>query len=216
MAPDFHTLRTVAVTAVVTSAAWVVAGALWMNGAVPTVGSVEPERLPMAARPPLPGQAASRPASSAKVRSLSEPALRIPVAGVQAEQLADTFSQAREQGLRSHDAIDIPAPRGTPVLAAAAGRVEKLFLSKPGGKTIYIRSGDGRRIYYYAHLDQYAPSLAEGQQVSAGQVLGAVGSTGNADPSVPHLHFAVMQTDLDARWWEPALAINPYPLLRGR
>lgn len=138
------------------------------------------------------------------------------MAGVQAEQLADTFSQAREQGLRSHDAIDIPAPRGTSVLAAAAGRVEKLFLSKPGGKTIYIRSGDGRRIYYYAHLDQYAPSLSEGQQVSVGQVLGVVGSTGNAAPSVPHLHFAVMQTDPDARWWEPALAINPYPLLRGR
>lgn len=179
----------------------------------------------MAARPPL-QQAASPPASSVpktsapprsgQGRSSPEPALRIPVAGVRPEQLSDTFAQAREQGLRSHDAIDIPAPRGTPVLAAAAGRVEKLFLSKPGGKTIYIRSGDGRRIYYYAHLDQYAPSLSEGQQVSAGQVLGAVGSTGNADPSVPHLHFAVMQTDPDARWWEPALAINPYPLLRGR
>ena len=108
------------------------------------------------------------------------------------------------------------AAEGTPVIAAAPGKVEKLFLSKPGGMTIYVRSPDGRMIYYYAHLRDYAPGLAEGQQVTAGQRLGSVGHTGNASPDGPHLHFALMQTTPEAKWYQPTVALNPYPLLVGR
>lgn len=142
--------------------------------------------------------------------------LVIPVEGVRAGQLRDTFTQARAGGLRVHDAIDIMAPRGTPVLAAAPGRIEKLFVSKAGGNTVYQRAADGALIYYYAHLDAYAPGLAEGQAVRAGQRIGTVGSTGNADPAAPHLHFAVLRTRAGAKWYDPATPLNPYPLLRGR
>ena len=142
--------------------------------------------------------------------------LVIPVEGVRAAQLSDTFNQARDAGLRVHDAIDILAPRGTPVLAAAAGRIEKLFTSKAGGITIYQRSPDGALILYYAHLDAYAAGLAEGQSVRAGQRIASVGSTGNADPAAPHLHFAVLRTRAEAKWYDPAVPLNPYPLLGGR
>ena len=141
------------------------------------------------------------------------PALLVPVRGVQASQLSDTFTQARGTG-RRHDAIDIMAPRGTPVLAVADGSVEKLFLSKPGGRTIYQFDPDRKVAYYYAHLDSYAPLLAEGQQVRRGQVLGYVGSTGNASPEAPHLHFAIFVLGPEKHWWQ-GTAINPYPLLGG-
>jgi murein DD-endopeptidase MepM/ murein hydrolase activator NlpD len=142
--------------------------------------------------------------------------MRIPVAGIAASELEDTFTQARAAGARSHDAIDILAPEGTPVIAAAPGRVEKLFLSEEGGNTVYVRSGDRRQIFYYAHLASYAPGLREGQAVQAGQVLGTVGYTGNADPAAPHLHFAVSNADPRQGWSQEALAINPYPLLARR
>ena len=106
------------------------------------------------------------------------------------------------------------AAAGTPVVAAAPGTVERLFQSDAGGNTIYVRSQDRQTIHYYAHLQDYAPGLREGQSVQRGQRLGSVGSSGNADPAAPHLHFAIMRTTPDAEWWEPATAVNPYPLLR--
>jgi murein DD-endopeptidase MepM/ murein hydrolase activator NlpD len=105
------------------------------------------------------------------------------------------------------------APKGTSVLSSAPGTIEKLFRSKAGGNTIYVRSTDGETIYYYAHLDSYAEGLREGQRVRRGQRLGMVGSSGNASAEAPHLHFAILQTTADAEWWEPANAVNPYPLL---
>ena len=141
------------------------------------------------------------------------PPLLVPVRGVQPRQLSDTFTQSRGEG-RRHDAIDIMAPRGTPVLAVADGRIEKLFLSKPGGRTIYQFDPAGRVAYYYAHLDAYAPLLSEGTQVKRGQVIGYVGSTGNASPDAPHLHFAIFLLGPEKRWWE-GTAVNPYPLLGG-
>ena len=140
--------------------------------------------------------------------------LTVPVAGVRREDLVDTFTQSRGEG-RAHDAIDILAARGTPVLAAAPGTVEKLFLSKLGGNTIYVRSRDRRWLYYYAHLDAYAPGLAEGQHVRQGQVIARVGHTGNASAEGPHLHFAINQMSPGQKWWEGE-PINPYPLLAGK
>ena len=140
--------------------------------------------------------------------------LTVPVQGVAPEALADTFSDARSQG-RRHDAIDIPAPAGTPVLAVEDGHIAKLFLSRPGGITVYQFDPARQYSYYYAHLQRYAEGLQEGQRVRRGQVLGYVGSTGNADPAAPHLHFAIARLPADRAWWkgEP---INPYPVLRGR
>ena len=141
--------------------------------------------------------------------------LAIPVAGVRPNQLVDTYTQARAGGARVHDAIDIMADQGTPVVAAAPGTVEKLFFSDGGGGiTVYVRSPDKRWMYYYAHLAGYAPGLREGQQVKRGTPLGRVGSTGNANPEGPHLHFAIHRMQPGDGWWEGS-AINPYPLLAG-
>ena len=142
--------------------------------------------------------------------------LAIPVGGMKPEQLVDTYTQARAGGQRRHDAIDIMAAEGTPVIAAAPGRVEKLFFSDGGGGiTAYVRSPDQRWIYYYAHLQGYAPGLAEGQQVKRGQLLGRVGFTGNANPAGPHLHFAINRMNPGEKWWQ-GTPINPYPLLAGK
>ncbi|HEV7269818.1 M23 family metallopeptidase [Pseudoxanthomonas sp.] len=137
--------------------------------------------------------------------------LLIPVQGARAADLRDTFSDARSEG-RSHDAIDIMAPRGTPVVAVADGHVEKLFTSERGGLTVYQFEPSGRYAYYYAHLDRYADGLAEQQTIRRGQVIGYLGFTGNASPDAPHLHFAIFQLGPERRWWE-GTAINPYPLL---
>lgn len=142
--------------------------------------------------------------------------LVIPVAGVKPGQLVDTHTQARAGGQRTHDAIDIMAPTGQPVVAAAPGRVEKLYFSAGGGGiTAYIRSDDGRWSYYYAHLSAYAPGLHEGQHLQRGAPVGYVGATGNADPAGPHLHFAINRMNPGEKWWQGA-PINPYPLLAGK
>lgn len=139
--------------------------------------------------------------------------LLIPVAGVRPEQLRDTFSEARSEG-RTHDAIDIPAPEGTPVLAAADGRIIKLFQSKPGGTTIYQLDPDNKTVYYYAHLERYADGLTEGHFAHRGEVIAYVGDTGNAGPGNYHLHFSISIVSDPKRYWE-GTNINPYPLLRG-
>ena len=142
--------------------------------------------------------------------------LAVPVAGIKPEQLSDTYTQARAGGARLHDAIDIMAPEGTPVVAAADGTVEKLFLSQGGGGiSAYVRSPDQRWIFYYAHLQGYAPGLGEGQKVRRGQPLGRVGHTGNANPAGPHLHFAIHRMQPGEKWYNGS-AINPYPLLAGK
>lgn len=152
--------------------------------------------------------------------SPSQPAagasLLVPVAGVAPAQLEDTWGQERGGGTRLHRAIDIAAPAGTPVVAASAGRVEKLYLSEEGGLTAYLRTPDGQALHYYAHLQDYAPGLREGAVLPRGAPIGYVGSTGNADPASPHLHFEVLRTRPDAEWYEEAEPVNPYPLLAGR
>lgn len=137
--------------------------------------------------------------------------LLIPVAGIKADQLRDTFSQPRGAE-RVHEALDIPAPVGTPVYAVADGRIAKLFNSKPGGLTIYQFDPTEKYSYYYAHLDHYAAALKEGQQVKRGDLIGYVGATGNADPAAPHLHFAMFELGPEKNWWQ-GKPVNPYPLL---
>jgi murein DD-endopeptidase MepM/ murein hydrolase activator NlpD len=140
-------------------------------------------------------------------------ALVIPVAGVKPAQLLDTYTDARGGG-RTHEAIDIMAPRGTPVYAVEDGRVEKLFESKQGGLTVYQFDRDGELAYYYAHLDSYAPGLAEGQALRQGDLVGYVGSTGNANPDGPHLHFAIFRLGPEHKWWK-GTPVNPFPFLRN-
>ena len=137
--------------------------------------------------------------------------LLIPVAGVRPEQLRDTFAEARSEG-RVHDAIDIPAPRGTPVIAAADGPIVKLFQSERGGTTIYQLSTDGKFVYYYAHLDRYADGLAEGHFAKQGETIAFVGDTGNAGPGNYHLHFSIAEIPSPKDFWH-GININPYPLL---
>lgn len=138
--------------------------------------------------------------------------LIIPVAGVRREQLIDTFSEARSEG-RTHDAIDIPAAAGTPVIAAADGEIIKLFQSERGGTTIYQLSTDRKLVFYYAHLQAYAPNLHEGQYAHQGDVIAYVGDTGNAGPGNFHLHFSIAILSDPKRYWD-GTNINPYPLLR--
>jgi murein DD-endopeptidase MepM/ murein hydrolase activator NlpD len=150
--------------------------------------------------PPLPG--ASSPPQS----------LIIPVAGVRPDQLRDTFSESRSEG-RIHDALDIPAPRGTAVVAAADGPIVKLFQSERGGTTIYQLSTDGRFVYYYAHLDRYAEGLVENHYAKQGETIAYVGDTGNAGPGNYHLHFSIAEISNPKDFWH-GQNINPYPLLR--
>jgi murein DD-endopeptidase MepM/ murein hydrolase activator NlpD len=145
--------------------------------------------------------------------ALAAKKLTLPVLGVQASALRDNYSDAR--GGHIHDALDIPAPRGTEVLAVEDGTVAKLFTSRDGGLTVYAFDPSGTYCYYYAHLDRYAKGLAAGMSVRRGEVLGYVGTTGNAPPQSPHLHFAIFKMGSDKRWWEGA-PINPYPVLTGR
>ena len=209
-------LRIAAITATLTSAAWILFGSGFLHtvgGSFAGIGK---------------GGATQRPSSSIPVavptaqtaHPLPPPVVsggyQLPVAGVRVDQLTDTFTAARGGGARSHEAIDIMAPRGTPVLAAVPGTVEKLFLSKLGGNTIYVRSADRRTITYYAHLDRYMPGLAENQQVQRGQQIGFVGSTGDASPDAPHLHFAILAVSPDKGWYQSDRAINPYPILTGK
>ena len=139
-------------------------------------------------------------------------ALIIPVAGVKPDQLTDTFTQARSGG-RVHDAIDIMAPLGTSVMAAADGTILKFHDSVPGGITIYELSADKRFVYYYAHLQRRADELHEGDVVKQGIKIGFVGDTGNAGAGNYHLHFAIWSVDDPKNFWN-GLKLNPYLLLR--
>ena len=218
-------LATILLTAILVSLCWIVAGFLGLlPGSEPQnvrddaiEAKASPVETPSTGTTPV-TRTAQRPQPDigrVPVGVTGPGELTIPVAGVKASELVDTFTQARAGGARRHDAIDIMAPTGTPVVAAAPGTVEKIFWSDAGGKTLYVRSVDGSRIHYYAHLDQYAPGIEEGDRVRAGQRLGTVGYSGNANPDAPHLHFEVMATTPDREWFEETSALNPYPLLAG-
>lgn len=134
----------------------------------------------------------------------------IPVQGVVVSELRDTYGDPRTG--HAHEALDIMAPRGTPVLSATSGRLMKLFTSIPGGTMVYAADTSDRFILMYGHLDRYADGLVEGMALTRGQVIGYVGSTGDASDSAPHLHFALARGKPSVAWWKGD-AVNPYPLL---
>jgi murein DD-endopeptidase MepM/ murein hydrolase activator NlpD len=142
------------------------------------------------------------------------PVLQMPVEGVRPSDLRRDFDDKRGGG-RVHQALDILAPKGTPVLAVADGKIRKLFTSKAGGLTIYQYDEAEKTCFYYAHLDRYAAGIREGMSVKSGSLIGYVGTTGNAPPGAPHLHFAVTRLPPTKEWWKGE-AIDPFPLLTAR
>ena len=210
MGRGFTIASTAVVTGVLVSAFWVFAYNIALapkgpNGTVSASGdvaTVDPRGGP--------------PVAVAEGIEVGPAGLALPVVGVKRNELVDTYSQARAGGARVHDALDIMAPVGRPVISAAPGRVEKIFFSKGGGgNSVYVRSDDGRWSYYYAHLSAYAPGLYEGQHLLRGSPVGFVGFSGNANPAGPHLHFAINRMSAGEKWYQ-GRAINPYPLLAGK
>ena len=223
-------ILTIVITVTLTSAAWIVFGSYLFEDEgvlsrtrVTAAGDAEADRsgdqgvvagaVGEVARGSSDASPTMRKTTALSPETAQTSTLVVPVLNVKPGDLLNTFRDERDGGERLHEAIDIMAASGTTVVAAAPGMVEKLYQSNAGGNTIYVRSEDRQTLYYYAHLSKYADGLREGQQIRRGQRLGEVGSSGNADPSAPHLHFALLRTTPDAEWWEPATAINPYPLL---
>ena len=167
------------------------------TGAPPEVSPPPPSPEPVLTAPPA--------------KELEGRELIVPVEGISPDQLTRSFEQKR--GERLHEAIDILAPRGTPVKAVEGGRIARLFYSKAGGITIYQFDPTERFCYYYAHLERYAEGLVEGQQVRRGQVIGYVGVSGNAPKNTPHLHFAIFRLTSAKRWWE-GTPVDPYQVLK--
>jgi murein DD-endopeptidase MepM/ murein hydrolase activator NlpD len=154
------------------------------------------------------------PVVPADLDALRRESLIIPVAGVAAKDLVDSFDDERS-GKRHHNALDIMAKRNTPVLAAVSGTVLKLHNSVAGGLSVYMSDPTSRFVMMYAHLDSYKPGLAAGQTVKQGDLLGFVGSTGDASPLAPHLHFQITRNDNMKEWWK-GTPINPFPIFRPR
>jgi murein DD-endopeptidase MepM/ murein hydrolase activator NlpD len=181
-----------------------------------TVVPSEPEATLVKTPPPATPAAPVTAASAAEVTSseleLRNRKLDLPVQGASRADLRESFHDQRD-GTRSHEAIDMLAPRNTPVLAVEDGKIVKLFFSKAGGITIYQFDPTSKYVYYYAHLERYAPGLTEGATVQRGQVLGYVGTSGNAPKDTPHLHFAIFQLDEKKQWWK-GTPLDPYPILK--
>jgi murein DD-endopeptidase MepM/ murein hydrolase activator NlpD len=183
--------------------------------AAPRKVEVKPtkEEEPAPVSPPPPAVVAPPAAAfGAEVEALRSRALTLPVQGIKRDDLRDTFNEMRGSS-RRHEALDVLAPRNTPVLAVEDGKIAKLFLSDAGGITLYQFDPTQSYAYYYAHLERYAEGLKEGAEVKRGQVLGYVGTTGNAPRNTPHLHFAIFKLGDDKRWWQ-GTAIDPYSVLR--
>jgi murein DD-endopeptidase MepM/ murein hydrolase activator NlpD len=178
----------------------------------PSVSISTPLPVPSELSNPAQTPSGSDPNLNAPTPSQQGEGLLIPVQGVRPEQLVDTFSTARSEG-RTHDAIDIMAPAGTPVLAAANGTIAKFFDSKLGGITIYQLTRDGKYYLYYAHLQSRSSTLKEGDTVTKGTTIGFVGDTGNAGPGNYHLHFAITIAADPKRFWE-GTPIDPFPILK--
>jgi murein DD-endopeptidase MepM/ murein hydrolase activator NlpD len=171
----------------------------------------EPSNAVVEVPAPTSGKTGVIPTTAPEAKDLASRHLTIPVEGVPADKLVRSYHDARNGG-REHEALDILAPRNTPIVAVEDGTIAKLFLSKAGGITVYQFDPRKDYAYYYAHLDRYAFGVSEGKSITRGEVIGYVGSTGNADPSSPHLHFAIFILGPEKQWWKGD-AIDPYPAL---
>lgn len=158
-------------------------------------------------------RSASAPAPVATIGDVPHGRIRMPIDGEDIESFKGSFAERRSD--RPHEAVDMLAPRNTPVHAVENGTIAKLFTSKAGGLTVYQFDPSGRLCYYYAHLDRYADGLQDGQAVSQGDVIGYVGTTGNAPPNTPHLHFAVFELNADKHWWQ-GRPIDPYQVFKDK
>ena len=199
-----------------------VAGAL-VDGWLRTYGPPKPAQTavsdtfiaaPSTAHAPTTARPARAPAPVATTGDIPHGRLRVPIDGEDIESFKGGFAE-RRGGDRPHEAVDMLAPRNTPVHAVENGTIAKLFTSKAGGLTIYQFDPDGRLCYYYAHLERYADGLNDGQTVSQGDVIGYVGTTGNAPANTPHLHFAVFELNADQHWWQ-GRPIDPYQVFKGK
>ncbi len=161
---------------------------------------------------PTSGRTGIIPREAPEAKDLAARKLTIPVNGVSADKLVRSYHDARTGG-REHEALDILAPRNTPVVAVEDGTIARLFLSKAGGITVYQFDPAREYSYYYAHLERYADGLKEGDAVHRGQVLGYVGTSGNAPKNTPHLHFAIFRLTPDKHWWE-GTPVDPFDILR--
>lgn len=189
-----------------------------LDGKLPPAPHIMPDltELDLPLRPAVGDAAAAPSANATAAPALPDTKLAMPVEGIDIAQVSDTFDQARgdgRNGERRHEALDIMAPRGAKVFAAADGKLVKLFTSKPGGLTLYQFDPSEKYAYYYAHLDRYADGVQEGQMLHKGDLIGYVGSTGNADAKAPHLHFAVFELTPEKQWWQ-GTPVDPYPLLK--
>ncbi|MGZ8338250.1 MAG: M23 family metallopeptidase [Telluria sp.] len=185
------------------------------NAAALPAQDLPPELLEaeLPVRPAVQQLPALAPADGAAAPAAVPGQLMIPVEGIKAADLSDTYNQARGAE-RIHEALDIMAPRGARVFATADGKVAKLFNSKQGGLTVYQFDPAEKYAYYYAHLDRYAENIKEGDVLKRGDLVGYVGVTGNSNPDGPHLHFAVFELTPEKQWWK-GTPVNPYPLLAG-
>jgi len=162
---------------------------------------------------PPPSAATTTPAATVTaIDDLRNRQLTLPVQGIKRDELRDTFNEARGSA-RKHEALDVLAPRNTPVLAVEDGKIARLFLSDAGGITIYQFDPTETYCYYYAHLERYADGLKEGAPIKRGQVIGYVGTTGNAPRDTPHLHFAIFKMTDEKRWWQ-GTPLDPYSVLK--
>ncbi len=182
--------------------------------AIRPLAPVAPMRAPVAELPEPPSESPppSAPLALSDEEYLHTRSLMVPVQGVRPEKVADTYFQDRDGGARTHQAVDILAKRNTPVLSVDSGTVLRLTRNTLGGITIYATDPEKRFVFYYAHLDHYASGLYEGKPVAQGEVLGYVGTTGNAPKNTPHLHFQVMRF-VDARSWWNGPPFDPRPFL---
>jgi murein DD-endopeptidase MepM/ murein hydrolase activator NlpD len=169
---------------------------------------------PPTANAPASERAVTAPAPVATSGDIPHGRLRVPVDGADVDAFKGGFNE-RRGGERPHEAVDMLAPRNTPVHAVEGGTIAKLFTSKAGGLTIYQFDPSGRLCYYYAHLERYADGLKDGQVVSQGEVIGYVGTSGNAPPNTPHLHFAVFELNADKHWWQ-GRPLDPYRVFKDR
>jgi peptidoglycan LD-endopeptidase LytH len=182
---------------------------------VPSVASLPAPETPRAA-PPMPALSTALPdigSANSDLAALAARSLAFPVAGASMDRVQDSFDEPRDGG-RVHRAIDILAPRGTPVLSADDGRILRLSTSTLGGITVYASDASERFVYYYAHLERYRPGLSNGERIAKGDTLGYVGTTGNAPKDTPHLHFQIMRMPDDRKQFWNGEPIDPFPLFK--